>query len=146
MLVLQGHWFAAVIAQQGRYCVHGPALGANNILGGIRVDPQNMTAVSAIGSEVIEPFELAALALPVPDRVFDEVQLRGLSKVGYRENGPENGLEPNILAFSREEVHLQEPVVGLALDLDQIRNLYSGLYSREVVTFTVKPVTGADLL
>src|SRR5262249_26477086 len=86
MLVLECHWFAAVITQQRRYRIHRAALRAYNVLGGIGIDPQNMAAVSAIGSEMIEPLELAALALPVPDRVFDKIQLRGLSEVSDREH------------------------------------------------------------
>jgi hypothetical protein len=61
-------------------------LRAYHIFGGVGVNSQDMATVSAIGSEVIEALELSAFALPVSDGVFDEIELRGFSKIGYREH------------------------------------------------------------
>jgi hypothetical protein len=75
---------------------------------------------------MIQTLELAALALPVSDREFDEVQLRGLTEIGNRENRAEDRLQPDVLALGRQQVHLQEAVVGLPLHLDEIWNSYRG--------------------
>jgi hypothetical protein len=48
------------------------------------------------------------------------------AEVGYRENGIKDSLKPGVFAFLREHVHLEEALVGVFLDLDQIRDLDRG--------------------
>src|SRR6185369_8998202 len=117
MFVLEGHRFAAVVAQHGRYGVHRAALRAGLLFGSVGIDSENRSARTAIGAQVVQPFELAALALPVADRVLDELELRGLAKVSNREHRSEHGLKSGVLPFSRKQIHLQEPVIRLSLNL-----------------------------
>ena len=74
------------------------------------------------GPEVMQPFQIAALALPVADRIIDELQLTDTAEIGNREDGSEDRLQSDILALVRQKVHLQELLVRIFLDFDQIRN------------------------
>src|SRR5919201_1566171 len=81
--------------------------------------------------------ELAALALPVADRILDELERRVLAEIADRKDGLEDGLQARILPFGRETVHLQEPLVRLPLDLDEVRDGNRRLDFREVLAFAV---------
>src|SRR4051812_20632404 len=78
-------------------------------------------AVRACHAQVLETFEGAALALPVPDREFDEVQRAGLAEVAEGEDAGEDRLQSRVFALLGEEIHLQEPVIRLALHVDEVR-------------------------
>ena len=67
------------------------------------------------------PLSGAALALPVPDREFDEVERAGLAEVAEGEDAGEDRLQSRVFALLGEEVHLQEPVIRLALHVDEVR-------------------------
>src|SRR5688572_19638183 len=78
-------------------------------------------AVRAGHAQMLEAFELSALAFPVADGVADEVERAGFPEIAEGENAREDALKTGVLALLGEEVHLQEAVVGLSLDVDQIR-------------------------
>ena len=88
-------------------------------------------------AEVVQADEPAALALPVPDRVLDELERRVLAEVADREDRLEDRLQPRILALRGEQVHLQEALVGLPLNLDEVRNGDGGLDLRKVFALAV---------
>jgi hypothetical protein len=46
---------------------------------------------------VVQAGELAALALPVADRILDELERRVLPEVADREDGLEDRLQPRVL-------------------------------------------------
>ena len=79
------------------------------------------------------PFEPAALALPVADRVLDELQLAGSAEVREREDAREDGLQARLVPLLGEQVHLQETLVGPALDVDQVRKIHERADLREVL-------------
>ena len=66
---------------------------------------------------------MAALALPVADRVVDEIELRQPAKILDRKHGREDGLQAGVFPLARQQIHLQEPLIGLLLNVDQVRNL-----------------------
>ena len=70
----------------------------------------------------MQPFQIAALAFPVADRIIDELQLADAAEIGNREDGSEHRLQSDIVALIRQKIHLQELLVGIFLDFDQIRN------------------------
>src|SRR5262249_29659106 len=76
--------------------------------------------------------ELAALALPVADRILDEFERRVLPEITDREDRLEHGLQPGVLALRGQAVHLQEPFVGLLLNFDQVRDRDRRLDLREI--------------
>ncbi len=91
-------------------------------------------AVRAGHAQVLETLELTALALPVANGELDEVERAGLPEIAEWENARENRLEACVLTFFRQEVHLQEPVIRLSLDIDEIRQRHIAANLREVVT------------
>ena len=60
---------------------------------------------------------------PISDGVADELERRNAAEVGNRKNGVEHRLKSGVLTLLRKHVHLEEPLVGILLYLDQIRNL-----------------------
>ena len=71
--------------------------------------------------------QMAALALPVADRVVDEIELRKPAKILDRKHRGKHGLQAGVLALARQQVHLQKALIGFLLDVDQVRDLDSGL-------------------
>jgi hypothetical protein len=61
---------------------------------------------------VVQPFEVAALALPVADGIIDEFQLADAAEIGDRKHGVEDGLQSDVVALIGQQVHLQKPLVG----------------------------------
>src|SRR6266404_803602 len=141
VLMLKGHRLAAVVAQHRRHRVHRAALGTGLLFGRVRIDAENGAARTAVGTQVIQPFELSALALPIADRVLDKLKLRGLAKVGDRKHGPEHSLKPRVLAFRRKQIHLKEAVVRLALNLDEVRYPDRRFYARKIVPLSAYAVS-----
>src|SRR4029453_10469970 len=85
----------------------------------------------------VQAGELAALALPVPDGVLDELERRVLPEVADRKDRLEHRLQAGVFALRRQTIHLQEALVGLALDLDEVRNRNRRLDLREILAFAV---------
>jgi hypothetical protein len=65
----------------------------------------------------------AAFAFPVPNREVYEIELRDTAKIRDRETRIEYGLQTHVLAFRRQEAHLEKALVRPPLNLDQIGNL-----------------------
>src|SRR5687767_11153732 len=81
---------------------------------------------------MFEAFKVAALALPVADLVLNVLKGSRLPKIRHRKDRLKNRLEPDVVAFLRNQIHLQEPVVRLALHLYQVWNLRCRVDLREV--------------
>jgi hypothetical protein len=103
----------------------------------VRIGDERRAAVGARLAQVVQARELAALALPVPDRILDELQRGVLAEVADREHGLEHRLQAGILALRGEPVHLQEPLVGFPLDLDEVRNGNRCLDLRKILALSV---------
>src|SRR4029453_3208519 len=105
--------------------------------------------ISARLSQMVPSLQLAALALPVADRVLDELERRVLAEVADRKHRLEHRLETRVLALARQTVHLQEAFVRLLLDLDQVRDRNGRFDFRKVDALAVdvlgKAVHSLDL-
>jgi hypothetical protein len=86
---------------------------------------------------VVQAGQLAALALPVPDRILDELQRGVLPEVRDREDRLEHRLETRVFALARQTIHLQKALVGFFLDLNQVRNRNGRFDLREVDALAV---------
>ena len=115
----------------------GAAARAQHFPVAIRIGDQRRAAVAARLAQVLQALELAALALPVADRVLDELERRVLPEVADREDRLEHGLQTGVLALGGQPVHLQEAFVGLLLDLDQVRDRNRRLDLRKIDALAV---------
>src|SRR5207244_10961242 len=131
VLQLQADGVAADVADVTASLVRLAAARAEHLTVAVRIRDQRRAAVAARLAEVVQPLELAALALPVADRVLDELERRVLAEVADREDRLEYRLETRILPLARQTIHLQETLVGLLLDLDQVRDRNGRLRSEE---------------
>src|SRR5262249_40141510 len=95
---------------------------AEDLVVAVGIGDQRGAAVDARLAQVVQAGQLAALALPVADRILDELERRVLPEVANREDGLEDRLQAGVLALRGEPVHLQEPLIRLPLDLDEVRN------------------------
>ena len=133
VLHLQVDGVAAHVAERHLVGVLGAALVAGDDLL-VRVRRHDPGAAgAAVHAEVLQPLEPAALALPVADRVVDELQLAGVPEVREREHAREDRLEPGLVPLLGEQVHLQETLVRLTLNVDQIRKIHERADLREVL-------------
>ncbi len=132
VLELQVDRVAAGIAARHPVAVDDAAIGAGDGLLVRVVGHDLRPAVGARHPEVLEPLELAALALPVAERVLHEVERAGLAEVGEREDVLEHRLQTVIGPLFRQQVHLQETLVRAALHVDQIRDRQARPDAREV--------------
>src|SRR5213079_1884400 len=103
----------------------------------VGIGDQRGAAVDARLAQVVQALELAALALPVADRILDELERRVLAEIADRKDRLEHRLQTRVLALARQAVHLQEALVGLLLDLDQVRNRNGGLDFRKIDALAV---------
>jgi hypothetical protein len=81
---------------------------------------------------MVQPFQVAALAFPISDGVIDEIQLRKSAEILNRKHGAEDGLEACVFALARQQIHLQESLIGIALNFDQVRDINRALDFREI--------------
>jgi len=88
---------------------------AENVAGVERVGAHGGAAIAAGGAQVVQPFQVAALAFPVADRIVDELQVADAAKIRNRKHGSENRLQTDVLTLVRELVHLQKPLVRFLL-------------------------------
>src|SRR5205823_6128 len=103
----------------------------------VGIGDEGRTAVAARLAQVVQAGELAALALPVADRVLDELERRVLPEIADREDRLEHRLQAGVLALARQTVHLQEALVRLLLDLDQVRDGNGRLDFRKIDALAV---------
>ena len=121
---LQADRVAALVAERDHVLVERSAMVAEDVAGVERIglDGGAASRVAAGGTQVVQPFQVAALALPVADRIIDEFQLADAAEIGDREDGSENRLQTDVVALVRQQIHLQKPLVRILLDFDQIRD------------------------
>ena len=146
---LQGDGVAADVADVAARLVRLAAARAQHFAVAVRVGNQRRPALAARLAQVVQPGELAALALPVADRVLDELERRVLAEVADREDRLEHRLQTGVFALARQAVHLQKALVRLLLDLDQVRDRNGRLDFREIDALAVdvlgKAVHSLDL-
>ena len=149
VLQLQADRVAADVADVAAGLVALAAARTQDLAVAVRIGNQRRAAVAARLAQVMQPLQLAALALPVADRVLDELERRVLAEVADREDRLEHRLQTRVLALARQTVHLQEALVGLLLDLDQVRDRNGRLDFRKVDALAVdvlgKAVHALDL-
>ena len=149
VLQLQADGVAADVADVAARLVRLAAARAEHLAIAVGIGDQRRAAVAARLAQVVQPLQLAALALPVADRILDELERRVLAEVADREDRLEHRLQTRVLALARQTVHLQEALVGLLLDLDQVRDRNGRLDFREIDALAVdvlgKAVHSLDL-
>src|ERR1039458_1001959 len=123
---------AALIAEGDDVLVEGPAVVAQDVAGVERVGADGGAAVAAGRTQVVQAFEVAALALPVADGIVHELEIADAAEIRDGEDRVENGLQADVLALIGQQVHLQEPLVRLFLHLDQIGDRDGGLDFRKI--------------
>ena len=88
-------------------------------------------SVAMPAQESISPVKIALgcllslsffLLLRVLDGEADEVERAGLPEIAEGEHAGEDRLQTGVLALLRKEVHLQESLVRLLLNLNEVRN------------------------
>ena len=127
VLQLQADRVAALVAERHHVLVEGAAMVAENVAGVERIGADGGAATAAGGAQVVQTFQVAALALPVADRVIDELQLADAAEIGDRKDRVENGLQADVVALVGQQVHLQKALVRVLLNLDQVRDRDRGL-------------------
>ena len=86
VLVLEADRLAAVVAKLRTNGVKGAALVTKRFAGGKRIDLDRRTAVLTVCAQVIQTFEMSALALPVSDLILDKIERRRLAKIRDRKD------------------------------------------------------------
>jgi hypothetical protein len=94
-----------------------------------------MAAFFTVGAQMLEPFEISALALPVSDLKFNILERRRFAEIRNREDRFKDRLQTHARSLFRNKVHLKEPVVRFTLNLDKIRDLSSGINFRKIHSF-----------
>ena len=123
VLKLQADRIAALVTEIGRIGVVGAALGAQHIPQMEGIGLHGCAAITAGGAQVVQPLEVAALALPVANGVLHEVQLRDVAEVGDRKYRLEHRLQTTVIALARQRIHLQKAIVRTLLHLNQVGDL-----------------------
>ena len=95
---------------------------AENVAGVERVCAYGGAATAAGGAQVVQSFQIAALAFPVANRVIDELQIADAAKIGDREHAVEYGLQADVFALIRQQIHLQKALVRFLLNLNEVRD------------------------
>src|SRR4029079_9273929 len=137
VLQLQADRITADVADVAAGLVGLAAARAQHFVLTLRVANQRVAAVHARLPEVVQAGEAAALALPVADRILDELERRVLAEVADREDRLEHRLQPGVLALGRQQIHLEKALVRLALYLDEVRDWNSGLDLRKIFALAV---------
>src|SRR6185369_2496029 len=149
VLQLEADGVAADVTDVAARLVALAAARTQDLAVAVGVGNQGRAARAARFAQVMQPLQLAALALPVADGVLDELEGRVLAEVADRKDRLEHRLETRVLALARQTVHLQETLVGLFLDLDQVRDRNGRFDLREIDALTVdvlgKAVHSLDL-
>src|SRR5207249_6479294 len=81
VLQLQADGVAADVADVAARLVRFAAARAEHLAVAVRIRDQRRAAVAARLAQMMQSLQLAALALPVPDRVLDELERRVLAEV-----------------------------------------------------------------
>ena len=126
ILQLQADGVTALVAEVRSVGIVCAALAAEHITRVKWIGDDSRSAIAAGRTQVVQTFQVAALALPVADCVVHELQLRDIAEISNREHGLKDRLEPGIVALTRQPIHLQEAIIGALLNLDQVWNLDGG--------------------
>ena len=110
----------AVFAERELDLPRGAAVRTDFLLGHLDVRREVRAAGAAFGPGVFHSLEPPALAFPVAYGIAEEFQFRRFLEIGYREDVLEGRLEPDLLPFLRQEVHLKVLVVGAPLDVQEV--------------------------
>ena len=121
-----------LFAKRGRVLVERAALGADHVAGLIRIGDHRRAAIAASGAQVVQPLQVAALALPVADGVVHEIQLRQAAEILNRKHRSEHRLQAGVFALGRQQIHLQKALIGHSLNFDQVRDLDRALDLGEI--------------
>jgi hypothetical protein len=124
---LEADRVATTVTEGDDVLIESAALVAVDVAGVEGVGFDDRTAGAAGGPEIMKAFQVAALALPVADGIVDKIELGQTAEVRDGKYTGEDGLKAGVIAFGREEVHLQEPLIALFLDFDEIRDGNRGL-------------------
>ena len=135
VLQLQSDRVAALVAESRRVLIERAALRAQHVAGLVRIGDNRSAAIPASGAQVVQAAQMAALALPVADGVIDEIELRKPAEILDRKHGGEHRLQSRILALARQQIHLQEALIGFFLHVNQVGNLDRRLDLGEVQAF-----------
>ncbi len=127
VLQLHGHGIAALVAKRGRVLVERAALVTDDVAGLVRIGDDGRSTIATGGAQVMQTLQVAALTLPVADRVVHEFELGHFAEVPDRKHGGEHRLESGVLALAWQKVHLQKTLIGLHLDFNQVGNLNRAL-------------------
>jgi len=98
---LQPDRVAALVAERDHVLVEGSAVLAKNVAAVERVGAHGCSAIAAGRTQVVQPFEVAALAFPIADRVVDELQVADAAEVRNRKYRAENRLQADVLTLIR---------------------------------------------
>ena len=103
VLQLQAHRIAAAVAEGDDVLVERSAAMAQHIAHMERIgfDGGAATGIAAGGAQVMQPLQVAALALPVSDRVIDKLELAQTPEIRDRKYGVENALQDRCLRARR---------------------------------------------
>ena len=131
---LQAHRIAAAVAEGDDILVERSAAVAQHVADMERIgfDGGAAARIAAGGTQVMQPLQVAALALPVSDRVIDELQLAQPAEIGDRKHGIEHALQAGIFPLAGKQVHLQKPLIRFLLNFDQIGDRDRSLDSGEI--------------
>ena len=123
-----------LLQKVGVFLLNVPHFVANDVAGLIRIGDYRSAAIAARGAKVVQTLQVAALALPVADRIVHEFQLRHLAEIADRKHGSEHRLKSAVITLARQKIHLQEALIRLHLDFNQVGNLNRALDFREIQT------------
>ena len=137
VLELHLHGRAAEIADVAARLVGAAARRADHGAFAVRIGDEHRAAALALLAQVLEAGQPAALALPVADRILDELERRVLAEVADRKHRLEHRLQADVFALGRQAVHLQKPFVRFLLNLDQVRDRDRRLDLRKVDALAV---------
>ena len=137
VLELQPDGVAADVADVAARVVGLAAAWTQHFPLAVRIGHERRAAVRAGLAQVVQPRQASALALPVADRILDELERRVLAEVADRKDRLEDRLQARILALGWQPVHLQEALVRLLLDLDQVRDRDRRLDLRKIDALSI---------
>src|SRR5581483_5635077 len=112
----------AFITEGDHVLVERAAMMTENIAGVERVGTDGRAATAARRPQMVQTFQIAALALPISDRVVDEFQFAHSAEIRNRKYGIEHRLQTDIFTLIGQKIHLQKSLVRLFLYFDQVRN------------------------
>src|SRR5262249_39129251 len=134
ILELQTNRIAALVAEIRSVGVVGTALGAEYFARMKWISDDGIAAIAAGGAQVVQPFQVSALALPVADGIVHKRQLGNIAKISDGKNGLKNRLQTAVVTLTRQLVHLQKTIIRTLLHFNQVRDLEGRRNFRKIET------------